>query len=142
MWKASWNFFAKKNSNAAFVIDEYGGIEGLITIEDLIEELVGEMENEYESSIPMIQKSEKEENTYYLYGGLSIKEWKESFRIDEVEYKGDTIAGFIISLLQRLPKKGDIVRYQNLVMKVLEVQRHKILRLSLTVSPIERKVNL
>lgn len=129
-------FLCQQNSSAAFVVDEYGGIEGLITIEDLIEELVGEMENEYEFSVPMIQKNEKEEDCYFLSGSLSIKEWKESFRIHQLEYSGDTISGFIISLLQRLPKKGDIVKYQNLSMEVLEVQKHKILRLSLKIYPV------
>ncbi len=133
-------FLCQQNSNAAFVVDEYGGIEGLITIEELIEELVGEMENEYEVSIPMIQKDEKKENCYYLSGSLSIKEWKESFRVDELEYSGDTIAGFVIFLLQRFPKKGDIVKYQNLVMEILEVQKYKILRLSLKIYPTEGEV--
>ena len=121
----------QEQQTAALVVDEYGGIEGLITIEDIIEELVGEIEDEYDCSEPLIVKLPK--NSYRISGKLPLKDWLEFFQLEDPRYRCDTISGLITLLLQRLPKKGDIVNYKNLQMKVLEMKKNRVHDLLLTI---------
>ena len=120
-----------EQQTAALVVDEYGGIEGLITIEDVIEELVGEIADEYDHSEPLIIKLPQ--NSYRISGKLPLKEWLEFFQLDDPRYRCDTISGLITFLLQRIPQKGDIVHYKNLRMEVLEMKSKRVRELLLTI---------
>ena len=92
---------AKKN-HMAVLIDEYGGFSGIITIEDLIEEIMGDIDDEYDEYDPDILKTE--ENTYLLKGSTPINEINETLKL-KIPTDSDTISGFLISLIGYFPEE-------------------------------------
>ena len=94
------------------VINEYGGMEGLATVEDIVEEIVGEIEDEFdeEGVLPIRQISQ---NTYIVSGNTSIRYWQEYFDVEIENQEFDTLGGFVTFLLEHIPKEGESVRYEN-----------------------------
>jgi len=108
------------------VVDEYGGLSGIVTIEDLFEEVIGDFEPEVTEEIVKL-----DETTYRLQGQLSIREWRELFTgflpgqdMDALAF--DTLGGLIISLLGRMPRAGDEVTVRNLHLIVESVRGRRI----------------
>ncbi len=108
----------------AAVVDEYGGLAGLVTIEDLLAEVVGDFEPEKVAEVKKL-----DEVTYRLHGQLPIRAWRELFtgflpgqEMDMLAF--DTLGGFIVSLLGRMPHQGDSVSVRNLQLTV-EVMQHR-----------------
>ncbi|KPJ59328.1 MAG: hypothetical protein AMS15_07050 [Planctomycetes bacterium DG_23] len=127
--------FRRDKSSIALVVNEYGGLEGIVTLEDILEEIVGEIEDEYDAAQkiprPVIRKGP---NRYELSGSMGIREWQDIFGIELVRPTVATLGGFVIFLLGRLPRAGDVVGYGNLAFTVLEVRRRRIARLLLEVA--------
>ena len=97
--------FRREGSQLAIVVDEHGGTAGLITLEDIIEEIVGEIQDEHEKPRETINKID--ENKYLISGNLSLRDWSDTFGV-EIEPMGvDTIGGLVITLLEHIPQKGD-----------------------------------
>lgn len=119
--------FRREHQQMAIVVDEYGGTAGLITLEDILEEVVGDIQDETERPEEPIKKLE--DNRYVVHGGMSLRDWSETFGIELESGEADTIGGFIVSLLGRIPQKEDSVSYQNIVFTVDEVRRRRITRL-------------
>lgn len=116
--------FRREGSQMAIVVDEHGGTAGLITLEDIIEEIVGEIQDEHEKPKETIRKIE--ENKYLVSGNLSLREWSDIFGV-EVEPMGvDTLGGLVIALLEHIPKKGDSVKYEDFVFTVDGVRKRRI----------------
>ena len=120
-----------KRRHLALVVDEYGGIDGLVTIEDLVEELVGEIEDEHESSSE-IRLDKMEDGSIIVEARIIIdlfedliKSIKEEDLNDEIE----TLGGFIISIAGRVPVKGEVIRYSpsGLKFEILEADPRKII---------------
>ena len=111
----------------AIVVDEYGGTAGLVTLEDILEELVGDIEDEYdeeEESIKML-----DDQTYIFVGITAIEDVQEILNIEFPEGDYDTLAGFVISRLGFLPTKEDKnlkVEYNNITFTVLELDERRI----------------
>ena len=118
--------FKKDRSHLAVVIDEYGTISGLVTIEDILEELVGEIEDEHDIDEEEIIKIS--ENIYTADAKVEIEDFTEFFNlnIDPLEIDAETLGGFIISELGVLPKKGDVIKIENLSIKVTHADDRKI----------------
>lgn len=112
----------------AVLIDEYGGFSGLVTMEDLIEEIVGDIDDEYDHDEPDI--SQIDDHTYRIKGTISIKEFNSETGadIDEDSDDFDTIGGFLINVLDYIPEEGErpVVEYENLIFHVLNVQEKRI----------------
>lgn len=110
----------------AIVVDEYGGTAGLVTLEDIIEELVGEIEDEYDEEEESIKKLD--DSTYIFEGITDIEDAEEILGIEFPEGEYDTLAGFVISRLGYLPGENDSaeVEYNNIVFTVLEVDERRI----------------
>lgn len=125
--------FRREHRQLAIVIDEYGGTDGLITLEDILEEIVGDIEDEYERHDEPIKKIE--ENKYLLSGNLSISDWCDFFEIELESADFDTIGGLVLSLLGRVPRKDDLVEYNNIKFTVDRIRRHRIIRVIMEVSP-------
>ena len=116
--------FIREGSQMAIVVDEYGGTAGLITLEDIIEEIVGEIQDEHEKPRETLEKID--ENKYLISGNLSIRDWSDTFGV-EIEPMGvDTVGGFVITLLEHIPKKGDSVEYEDFVFTVEGVRKRRI----------------
>ena len=126
--------FKKDRSHLAVVIDEYGTISGLVTIEDILEELVGEIEDEHDIDEEEIIKISQ--NIYTADAKIEIEEFTEFFNlnIDPLEIDAETLGGFIISELGVLPKKGDVVKIENLSIKVTHADDRKIDKVQITKS--------
>lgn len=118
----------QKRIHIAIVVDEYGGTAGLVTMEDILEEIVGEIEDEYDREPPVVE--EVKENAYIVDGRMNLDELLELFdvepdiEIDEREY--DTVAGLLFSILGRIPKSGEEVSFKGLRLKVVDVKKNRI----------------
>ena len=120
-----------KRRHLALVVDEYGGIDGLVTIEDLVEELVGEIEDEHDlSSECRLEKVE--DGSVIVEARITIdllEGFISSIRKEDLSDEIDTLGGFIISIAGRVPVKGEVIRYSPSGMKfeILEADPRKVI---------------
>ena len=128
---------AKKN-HMAVLIDEYGGFSGIITIEDLIEEIMGDIDDEYDEYDPDILKTG--ENTYLLKGSTPINEINETLKL-KLPTDSDTISGFLISLLGYFPEEFEelTLDYKNLEFNITSIKEKRIIETALTVKNENKK---
>ena len=120
--------FQNERTHMAIVVDEYGGTAGLITLEDVIEEIVGEIRDEYDKEKPLIQKID--ENSWLVDGKIDIEDFNSDldFHIpSEEDY--ESLGGFILSLLGRIPEEKETVEFEHARFIVEKVQRQRITRI-------------
>ena len=124
--------FKKDRSHLAVAIDEYGSISGLVTIEDILEELVGEIEDEHDVDEEEIVRIS--EGFYSADAKVEIEEFIEFFelKIDPMEVDAETLGGFIISQFGILPSVGDKLKVENLNIEVTHADKRKIDKVSIT----------
>ena len=115
-----------KNISISIIIDEYGGTSGIVTMEDILEELVGEIDDEYDNEKEVTKISD---NEYLVDPEMRIDEVNERFDLDIQSDKFDSIGGFVIELLDRMPKSKDEVEFENLKFVVVNVDKRKITQL-------------
>jgi CBS domain containing-hemolysin-like protein len=116
--------FKRKRVHIAIVVDEYGGTSGLITIEDLIEEVFGEIEDEYDTEE---QKLVPLKDGWVLVDArLEIEELEEYLNIQAPRNNFESVAGFIFHLIGRVPKKGETITYPGLEIKIESADERKI----------------
>lgn len=117
----------------SIVIDEYGGVSGLITIEDLVEEIVGDIFDEYDESVTNIKKIDT--NVYLVRGLEGIHHINDELGLELPSQDYDTIGGFILHLLDEIPKVGETptVEYKNILFKVEEIKEKRIEKIRLTI---------
>ena len=125
-----------KRRHLALIVDEYGGIDGLVTIEDLVEELVGEIEDEHDlSSECRLEKMEDGSIVVEARIIIDLLEgFIESIRKEDLNDEIDTLGGFIISITGRVPVKGEVISYSpsNLKFEILEADPRKVILVKLT----------
>lgn len=112
----------------AIAVDEHGGVDGLVTIEDLIEEIVGEIHDEYDTAGKPVERLK--DGSLIIDASLSIKDLQDEYRLpfpESTEY--ETLAGFMLSQLQQMPKGGDIVKYQEMKLTVVDMEGRRIARI-------------
>jgi CBS domain containing-hemolysin-like protein len=126
--------FQGRHVEMALVVDEHGGTEGLVTLEDLLEEIVGEIEDEF-SKVKGPIVTTTEDGGLIVDAGLSLNDLEElvNARFDEAEV--DTIGGIVYSILDKMPKPGDEVVYEGLRIKVLTTMGRRLRKLLLAVDP-------
>jgi CBS domain containing-hemolysin-like protein len=130
--------FRARRIQFAAVVDEYGGLAGIVTLEDCLEQIVGDIEAEPEGAAgPPVRRMD--DGSYLLAGGLSVRSWEDFFDMDLPEGgpRYATVAGFVTSLLGRLPERGDTARWRNLALTVEEVRRRRVTRVRLRLLPSE-----
>ncbi len=127
----------KQNIRMAIVVDEYGGVAGLVTIEDLVEEIVGEIRDEHDK--PEILR--EGERSFIVSGGMDVDRLDELFGSKPEGKESATIAGLVSELAGRIPRKGEIVEDDGLRFEVLESTDRKVERVRVTaVQPRQLKL--
>ena len=125
-----------KRRHLALVVDEYGGIDGLVTIEDLVEELVGEIEDEHDLSSEC--RLEKMEDGSIVVDARIIIDLLENFiqsiRKEDLNEEIETLGGFIVSIAGRVPVKGEVIKYSpsGLKFEILEADPRKVILVKIT----------
>jgi magnesium and cobalt transporter len=123
--------FKKDRSHMAIVLDEYGTISGLVTIEDILEELVGEIEDEHDiEDEDLIQVSEFE---YIADATLELSIFEEKFNKDFNNIDAETLAGLFINKLGYLPKVGDKIEIDNMILAITAADKRKIKKIGITI---------
>ncbi len=127
--------FRLKQVHMAIVVDEYGGVSGLVTLEDILEEIVGEIHDEDEVEMKRIRQ--EDEGVYLIDPVVSLFDLKEELGIDlrpdDEEIHIDTVGGFILYVHGRVPTEGDVISARNLTFEILEMDGNKIEGVRMTV---------
>jgi len=116
--------FKKRRVHLAVVIDEYGGTAGLVTIEDLLEQIVGDIQDEYDLEEERL--SVEEDGAIVADGRLPIEELEEHFDVEVERDKFETVGGLIFHLAGRIPSAGEVFTCGDLVLTVLEADERRI----------------
>ncbi|HEX7628765.1 MAG TPA: transporter associated domain-containing protein, partial [Candidatus Methylomirabilis sp.] len=114
----------------ALVVNEYGGLEGLVTIEDLIEEIVGEIEDESDRETQAVRRLR--DGSYIVDASISIHDLADQHHLafpESAEY--ETLAGFVLAQLQRLPRGGEIVQFEGWRLTIVDMDGRRIARLKI-----------
>jgi CBS domain containing-hemolysin-like protein len=122
----------------ALVTDEYGSVSGLVTLEDLLEELVGEITDEYDRDQLHVERVNDHE--FRVNGSVPISEINELLDVELPDEEWDTVAGLMLGLLGKIPVQGEEVRYQNLTFVAERVQRRRIAQVLIRREPADEPV--
>jgi len=124
--------FQEKQVHMAIVVDEYGGLEGLITLEDIIEEIVGEINDEFDEESD-ITYNKLDNNTYVFEGKTSLNDFckviqEETDRFEEVKGESESLGGLILEINRKLPKAGEKIRFGEFYFTIVAVDQKRIKR--------------
>ncbi len=134
----------RQRVHMALVVDEYGGIAGLVTLEDIVEEIVGEIQDEYDlaEESPYLQLTEDE---YIFQGRVDLDDFNEVLGAQLVDEEADTLGGFIYSQMGRVPGAGESIQVGDLLLTVEQVSGRRIRKVRVkritTLSPEDGEVN-
>lgn len=129
--------FRINRNHIAIVLDEYGHVEGLVTIEDVLEQIVGDIEDEYDIDEEGGDIKQIDEHTYIVKAATLIEEFNECFKTNFSDEEFDTIGGIVLQSFGHLPKRGESIKIQQLRFKVLHSDNRRIYLLE--VKPIKAK---
>ena len=131
-----WEKLNNRRKYLAIVFDEYGGTEGLITFEDLIEEVFGELQDEFDEEMALFAKDD--EGRIYLRGDLLVSDVNEYLEL-QLPDEADTLSGLIFSALGRAPEEGDVVTIGEIAIQVVSMADLGVSEISLQLPPSERE---
>jgi CBS domain containing-hemolysin-like protein len=121
----------KAKSHFGFVVDEHGGVEGVITLEDLLEEIVGDISDEHDEEVNE-QIAEEPDGTYILDGGLAVRDLNRRLNLAVPESETyTTIGGFLMTAAGHVLQPGEVVRHNGLLFHVERVERRRVIRVRL-----------
>ena len=131
--KDTMNLLTKKRKSIAVILDEYGGTSGIVTIEDIVEELFGEIEDEHDFSIELVEKKVGE-SIYLFSSRLDVHYLNETYKLNIPESDSyETLGGFIVDFTKEIPKKGAQITCKTFLFEIKEATNKKIELVSLTV---------
>ena len=123
-------------SHLAIVVDEYGGTSGLVSLEDVLEEIVGDISDEFDND--HLNFSQIDANNYLFEGKINLKDFYRVVEVDEdafENHKGEaeTLAGFILEIVGNFPKKGNEIVFENCTFTIQNVDKKRILQIKVTI---------
>lgn len=122
----------KMKQQIAILIDEYGGFSGIVTMEDIIEQVVGDIDDEYDEEDEIIDKID--DKTYLVDGDVSLEDLDEELGIDLTSETSETIGGFLIDMLGEIPDENDvgrIIEFEKYQFKIMAIQDRRIERVKI-----------
>jgi CBS domain containing-hemolysin-like protein len=123
----------KAKMHFGFVVDEHGGLEGIITLEDLLEEIVGEISDEHDEEVNE-QITAIDKGTYVLAGGLAVRDLNRRLKLSVPESEAyTTVGGFLMTEVGHVLKPGEVVEHDGLVFKVERVEKRRVMRVKLEI---------
>jgi magnesium and cobalt transporter len=117
--------FRRNRNHMAIVVDEYGGVAGLVTIEDAIEQIIGDIDDEFDVDEEINIRKEGPRQ-FIVRGATPIDEFNEYFGVDFSDVEFDTIAGLVMKQAGRLPRRGDVVHLGDFEFRVLRADRRRV----------------
>lgn len=129
--------FQVRKIHMAVVVDEYGGTSGIVTLEDIIEEIVGEISDEHDEPVGEFEYKKLGEHSYIFEGKISLNDLCKILEIeddifDDVRGEADTLAGLILELMERMPERGEKVKYRQFSFTVKAADKRRIKRVLVT----------
>jgi gliding motility-associated lipoprotein GldD len=136
--------FQQKKMHIAIVVDEFGGFSGVVTLEDVIEEIVGEINDEFDDDVQDIKVVN--DSTYIMDGHTSLNDFircanLEDDYFDDVKGDADTVAGVILEMNGNIPAKKDIIKFKQLKIEILSADQRRIRKLKITLEETEEKAS-
>ena len=131
--------FQESRKHLAVVVDEFGGTSGIVTLEDIVEEVIGDIKDEFdENTDSNIRKLN--DNTYIIEGATPLVDFakainREADHFEEIREDAETVAGLLLELRGRIPKAGDEIKHEDLNFKVLSVKNYRIEKVKLEITP-------
>ena len=132
----------KEHQHIAILVDEYGGFSGIITVEDLIEEIMGDIEDEYDhDDEPKLQKIDN--NNYIVDGNYLLDDLDDELDLKLSNNNHDTIGGFVLHLLGEIPEENQqrTVKYENLTFLIISVKGNRVTKIKLTINEKEKETD-
>jgi len=127
--------FQEMKNHLAIVVDEYGGTSGIVTLEDVIEEIVGDISDEFDDDD--LSYSKLDDNNYVFEGKIALKDFYKAIKIDGLLFENnkgeaETLAGFILEINQKFPKRNTIILFENFTFKIEVVDKKRIKQIKVT----------
>ncbi len=129
--------FQEKKNHLAIVVDEYGGTSGIVTLEDVIEEIVGDISDEFDDDD--IYYTKLDTNTYLFEGKTNLKDFYKIFEVenselfDDTKGESETVAGFILEIHGKFPKKNEVIKFMNYSFEIVSMDKKRIKKVKVTV---------
>ncbi len=114
-----------QRAKMAIVIDEFGGTAGLVTLEDLIEEIVGEIQDEHEEDEPL-SFEDLDDGTVRIWGGVAVREVNDRLDLEISEEPHDTLGGYVFGVLNRIGRVGDVVKLKNAQLRITQMRGRRV----------------
>jgi putative hemolysin len=134
---AAMSEMRREGQHMAIVVDEYGGTDGIVTLEDLIEEVIGDIRDEYDEDVTEARRLSNRE--VEVDGKLNLDEIAEISGIELPEGPYATLGGYVMAELGRLPRAGDVVEHDGVRLTVVRTEGRRAARVRLTVPPADER---
>lgn len=130
--------FRARRNHMAIVVDEYGGVAGIVTIENVLEQIVGEIEDEHDidDDAPILQRNE---NTYTVKALTTVEDFNEHFETDWSDEDFDTVGGYVMNQFGHLPQRGEQITIDHFQFTVLRADNRRLYLLKMVVMPPEQE---
>jgi putative hemolysin len=132
-----WEILNTKRKYLAIVFDEYGGTAGVLTFEDLIEEIFGELQDEFDDEMKLVARGDEEGRIYYLRGDLLVSDVNEYLKLT-LPTEADTLSGLAFSTLGRAPEVGDTLTFEGVTIQIEKMEDLGVSEVALTLASPQR----